>query len=300
MVNNEDQLDYIDQVHDRARKLVQTQVWNGIKEQRLDNWLGCLKNHDAELLSAYLLDNLCFRSHEQFNSMLDTLFLNIYCTLTDTTHDECLVERLRKKPKTLSDNGIRLTPVMSHSSPPTKSGPYILRLAQRRFGIHNDWLIWPDQIDTVDSLTELIFVDDFCGSGKQFTDFCDGINLRKLVSLNPKLHVTYLVATAHINGIKKIKDDLPFVNVKFAERLGEATSVLSGACFARYQIEGFEQQVIEQYQQVIQKSGLPTSGKLANGYGDLGLAYAFSHATPNNTLPIFWFDTDHFTPLLDR
>lgn len=295
---SEDQLDYIDQVYDRARKLVQTQVWDGIKEQRLDNWLGCLKNHEAELLGAYLLDNLCFRSRDQFMSMLDRLFLSTSITAENSSYDGHFIDRLKQKPR--ENNGLYLAPVIGLLSPPTKSGPYVLRLAQRRFLIHRDWLIWPRQINEIGSLTDLIFVDDFCGTGKQFTNFCKDICLDQLVSRHSKLHITYLVAAIHETGIRKIRDELPYINIQYAERLADVNSVMSETCFKRYQIDGFEQLVLQQYHKVVQKSGLPTGGKLANGYGDLGLAYAFVHATPNNTLPIFWFDTNHMTPLLDR
>lgn len=300
MTNIDDQLDYIDQVFDRAKNLVQTGVWGDIKEQRLEAWLGCLRNYDAALLGAYLLDNLCYRSKDQFNSLLDALFLDLSDQSADPATDKLLVERLQKKPDSPSEPCVCLAPVIGFLSPPTKSGPYILRLAQRRYDIHSDWLVWPHKIQSLGSLTDLFFVDDFCGSGKQFTDFCESIKLSALHDAFPDLRVTYLVAAAHKNGIQKIQQELPFVHIKCAERLGDINSVLSNTCFSRYQIDGFQQLVMQQYQRVVKEAGLPMQGKLANGFGDLGLAYAFAHATPNNTLPIFWYDTEHWTPLLDR
>ncbi|PIY32652.1 MAG: hypothetical protein COZ08_06660, partial [Bacteroidetes bacterium CG_4_10_14_3_um_filter_42_6] len=77
MSYTEDQLDYIDQVFDRANKLINARVWGEIKVHRLDTWRGCFKNFGAELVGAYLLDNLCFRSREQFFSLLDNLFLEV-------------------------------------------------------------------------------------------------------------------------------------------------------------------------------------------------------------------------------
>lgn len=300
MINTDDQLDYIDQVFDRARKLVQTRVWDDIKAQRLEAWLGCLRNHEAELLGAYLLDNLCFRSRDQFFSMLDTLFIDMPAHPSDPSEGGRLVDRLQKRPNAAIGSVTRIAPVIGFLSPPTKSGPYILRLAQRRYGIHSDWLIWSHQIDTVKSLNELIFVDDFCGSGKQFTDFAKSIRLDDVYKSHPKMHVTYLVAAAHESGIERIQKELPYVHVKYAEQLGTATSLLTDACFARYEIEGFRKLILEQYERVTTEAGLPTRGKLANGFGDLSLAYAFAHATPNNTLPIFWYETEQWTPLLDR
>jgi hypothetical protein len=288
MTNIDDRLDYIDQVFDRTKNLVRTGIWGDIKEQRLEAWLGCLRNFNAELLGAYLLDNLCFRSKDQFNSLLDALFLDLPDQSSDPATDKHLMEQLRQKPCSPDKLCVCLAPVIGSLSPPTKSGPYILRLAQRRYGIHPDWLVWAHKIQPSGSLTDVIFVDDFCGSGKQFTDFCEDIKLSTLHDTHPNLRVTYLVAAAHKNGIKKIQEELPFVQIKCAERLGESNAVLSDACFSRYQIDGFQQLVMQQYQRVIHEAGLPKRGKLANGFGDLGLAYGFAHSTPNNTLPIFW------------
>lgn len=298
-MTSDDQLDYIDQVFDRAKKLVRAGIWGDIKEQRLEAWRGCLGNYDAELLGAYLLDNLCFRSKEQVNALLDALFLDLPGQPVDSANSR-LIEQLRKNPGASTRPRICLVPVIGSSSPPTKSGPFVLRIVQRRYDIHPGWLAWPHKIPASDSLENLIFVDDFCGTGAQFTDFCCDIQLNALHDTYPALRVTYLVAAAHENGIQKVQEEFPFVNLVCAERLGKCNSVLSHECFSRYQITGFQQLVMAQYNNVVRDAGLLSSGKLVNGFGDLGLAFAFAHATPNNTLPIFWYDTDRWTPLLDR
>lgn len=300
MTSTDDQLDYIDQVFDRARKLVQTRVWDEIKEYRLEGWIGCLQNHGAELLGAYLLDNLCFRSRDQFFSMLDALFLDLPAYPSIPDDGGRLIDRLRGYPQQGGPSSIRLAPVIGLASPPTKSGPYILRLTQRRYMIRSDWLIWPHLLEKEEGLTDIIFVDDFCGTGKQFVDFANSIRLGELHSQRQNMCITYLVAAAHEIGIKKIQNELPFVKIKCAERLSAITSVLEDECFERYQVDDFRNIVLEQYAHVTKQCGLPTSGKFAKGFGELGLAYAFAHATPNNTLPIFWRETNQWTPLLER
>lgn len=299
-MNKEDQADYIEQVFDRTRRLIQTGVWEGMKESRLEAWRGCLDNQKALLLGAYLLDNLCFRSKDQFYSMLDALFLDVVDVPCQDAPSKRLISRIRNKPGK-GVTSIRVAPVIGLSSPPTKSGPYILRLAQRRYRIHSDWLTWPQAVDKVSSISHLVFVDDFCGTGEQFTDFAKEINLLRLNENNPHMQITYLAAAAHTAGVQKIAVDLPFVRLKYAELLDTNNAVLSDACFARYEIEGFQQQVLDEYQRVVEQAGLPkASQNLASGYGGLGLGYAFAHATPNNTLPIFWYETEHWTPLLER
>jgi hypothetical protein len=295
---NEDQLDYIDQVFDRAKKLIQARIWDEIKVHRLESWRGCFENYGAELVGAYLLDNLCFRSRDQFFSLLDTLFLD-FVSSNGTISSGHLLNLVRNRSNQTTESIVRIVPVIGLSAPPTKSGPYILRLVQRRYGIRSEWLAWPQHIQSIESLSELVFVDDFCGTGQQFIEFAQSIDLVKIRAEKPALKISYLVATAHEDGVNSIKKELPFVHIKCAEKLGLTNSVLHDKCFERYQIAGFQTLVLEQYEDIVKRAGLP-KGKFAEGFGKLGLAYGFAHATPNNTLPIFWYETDSWTPLLDR
>lgn len=298
-VLDDDKLDYIDQVFDRSRKLIQAEIWQGVKKQRLESWIGCLGNYQSELLGAYLLDNLCFRSKDQFNAMLDVLFVNAMVTINTNTKVKFL-ELIQKRPPHSKANDICLAPVIDFSSPPTKSGPYILRLAQRRYGIRSDWLAWPNQLIENTNLKHLYFIDDFCGTGIQFTEFANRIDLASIYQRDEKLQITYLVGTIHETGIEKIKEEFPYIEIKSAERLKKIHSILSDESFERYKISGFKELILHQYENIITMTNLPKKGNLASGFGDLGLAYAFSHATPNNTLPIFWYETNCWTPLLDR
>jgi hypothetical protein len=295
---SEDQLDYIDQVFDRARKLIQARIWDEIKMHRLESWRGCFENFGAEIVGAYLLDNLCFRSRDQFFALLDTLFLEHL----NSEHQKYgnILDLVQSRPTSATESLVRIVPVIGLQAPPTKSGPYILRLAQRRYGFRSQWLSWPQHVGGIQGLSELIFVDDFCGTGQQFIEFAQSVELAQLHEANSAINISYFVAAAHEDGIDKIRKELPFVHIRYAERLGPANSVLHDKCFQRYQIEGFQSLVLEQYADITKRAGLPQEGKLAEGFGGLGLAYGFAHATPNNTLPIFWYETDNWTPLLDR
>jgi hypothetical protein len=112
--------------------------------------------------------------------------------------------------------------------------------------------------------------------------------------------VSYLVTTIHTEGLNLITKNFPFLDIKYAEQLKEASAVLSDLALARYEIAGFSEKIKHQYAEAIRLTGLPTKGAMAEGFGGLSLAYGFSHATPNNTLPIFWMETPTLTPLLDR
>jgi hypothetical protein len=71
--------------------------------------------------------------------------------------------------------------------------------------------------------------------------------------------------------------------------------------YDRYKNKALQPTVMSAYNKLAHDYGIAPNNKISiNGYGDLGLSYAFSHATPNNTLPIFWYSSNKWTPLLDR
>lgn len=292
----EDQTDYVTQVVERSRRLIQMDIWD-IAEHRLDSWLGCFRNFSCELLAAFLLDNLCLRSRGQFDSLLDTLF----CNLSDPMGNkgDLLINRLSSAPA-IKPPRLLVAPVIGTEQPPTKSGPYVLRLAARRYQIHSAWLAWPAKLVESPDLKHVFLLDDFCGTGKQFEKFANSIDLTGLHRASPHITFTYLVAAAHGTGIKHVKDNFPFVQIKAAEMLDEGNAILSDENFKRYQVAGFKDEVRRQYDTLVLKAGLPTTGGLKDGFGKLGLAYGFAHGTPNNSLPVFWYDADHWSPLLDR
>ena len=152
---SEDESEYIDLIRDRATRQIDSGVWEGIQRDRLNGWMGSLKNIDAELLGAYFLDNLCYRSRAQYNAMLDALFLNL--PTPGAADSELLIDTLRAKAAARPSCGVRLAPVIGHSAPPTKSGPYILRLVQRRFQLHSDWLVWPHLLSAFAQINGNVF-----------------------------------------------------------------------------------------------------------------------------------------------
>lgn len=293
----DDQQEYVEQVFTRARNLIEHGTWGEIDLGRLESWLGCFENYKASLLAAYLLDNLCYRSKSQFHAMLDVLFTDIRLSSNTLTSPKLIDVISEKNPKEVS---IVLTPVLSPDAPPTKSGPYILRLAQRRYDIKNAWMAWPESINYSGALEDVIFVDDFCGTGRQFEKFGKKIALTETYQKHPDVRFWYFVTTIHIKGLTYLNEKFPFLKIRYAELLSENNAALGKTSFDRYQIDGFEGMILEQYDTVISASGLPKNKDFAEGFGELGLAYGFAHATPNNTLPIFWWDTPSWTPLLDR
>ena len=234
---SDDWQEYIDQIFDRTHKLVNLNIWDPVSKQKLKAWTDCLAVHDAKLLGAYLLDNFCCRSREQFLSMFDIL---LYGLDVEGSKLE-LLDIIKNRPEGALINSIKIAPVIGLDQPPTKSGPYVLRLIQRRFRIHSDWLAWPNNLGDLTKIRQLYFVDDFCGTGSQFIDFANSIKLDDTHKKNPNINITYLVSTIHETGLIKIRKEKPYISLKFSDYLNQSHEVFSDACFSRYEVTNFKE-----------------------------------------------------------
>lgn len=294
-MNIRDEKEYIHIIETRARYLIQSKIWDSISEQSLENWISGLKVLRASLLGAYILDNLAFRTKNQYSALLDVLIDQVEVCVSNTQPAIPMIEAFNRRTK----YPIALSPVIGMNEPPTKSGPYILRLAQRRFKLNSARMYWPHQLIQLEELNQVIFIDDFCGTGNQFLDFLDSINFDQLLLKFPHLKVSYAVTTLHENGLNTIKSKYSDITIYYSEYLTHSNSnLLHDKFLDRYEVDGFKEQIREQYEEVCLAIKPPS--KFKYGYGDLGLSYAFAHSTPNNSLPILWRGTEVLPPLVER
>ncbi|MBK4737360.1 phosphoribosyltransferase-like protein [Noviherbaspirillum pedocola] len=297
LLANPDNQQFIEQVHQRTRNYVKSGIWASISLDRLDRWIDQFDYYQYPFLGAVLLDNLLFKSKAQVLATLEWLMTCPDLCYTFAS-DLALTKSLSKK----QDPGVRLVPAISFDKPPTKSGFYVLRLIQRLFRIYADWLIWPQKvIDWSPGARLLIIVDDFLGSGDQFKDFVSITKLETFHKDHPEVRIVYLVLAAHADGISAIQHNYPFVDVICADTLGKEYHLFDGARVdERYQ-RAVSAELKKHYLDLAKKASLPLTGKVGPfGYGGQCLSYAFEHATPNNALPAYWYDTNNWEPLLDR
>jgi hypothetical protein len=179
----------------------------------------------------------------------------------------------------------------------------VLRQVQRHFQLNGDWLIWPHKtVEMPESVKRLIIVDDFIGSGEQFTEFATSVKLRELMTSRPKLDVVYLAAAGTESGVAAIRDAIPRIQIIVADLLTSRHNLFDESKLDdRYKRPGFAKLLADRHSELIKAVGLPVGGRLGPyGFGGLGLTYGFDHGTPNNSLPLLWCRTDRWTPLLER
>jgi hypothetical protein len=144
-----------------------------------------------------------------------------------------------------------------------------------------------------------VFIDDLCGSGSQATEYSESI-VRPLKRLNPNAKVYYYTLFATSFGLSEVKKLKWFDNVATVVELDD-----SFRCFSD------ESRIYKTKQPPFNKAktrdicrtyGERLEPGFPLGWRDGQLLIGFCHNTPDNTLPVIWYDepTTPWTPLFRR
>lgn len=290
---------FVDSVCANSKLLIERGFWE-IPMPRIESWLRQFCGQEERFFAACLLDQLIFRTRQQFEAALRSLFRsNLYGNLYPGAHDLQLMEMVKGR----TDPKVRLVPVICESDAPTKSGPLVLRRLQRILLLNSKWMCWPWQ--AVKALEEgsvetILFVDDFLGSGGQFEGFFRQWHFDK--HLDSGISHFYAPVVAHQKGIDHLAKELPGVCVVSAETLGSSHDFFSAAVWDRIGHNGCvtADDAKSWYLDFGVKRKCGPNRVSPLGYADLALTFGFSHSTPNNSLPILWYGSAEWQPLLER
>ena len=194
-----------------------------------------------------------------------------------------------------ADPKIRIVPVVLPDDPPTKSGNVICRLLKRNLRFNENWIVTSDYLD-VSSQCCTIFVDDFLGSGDQFSDFLTFTGLNNDLQKGKFL---YAPLVGHVDGISKLRREFPNLRTTCVEQLDDSHGFFTGNR-AFPDGENDVDTAREFYYRFLAKNGIDLARE-RRGYGQFELLYAFEDAAPDNSLPVLWFDrSDDWQPLFNR
>lgn len=280
----------------RAKQLVRQHIWAGVDEARLEAWFSQFETRQASLLGACLLDGFIFRSRVQVEAMLYGVLCRPELVGPTGDSDQAVVEALKGR----SEAGIRLAPVIRLQDPPIKGGTYVLRRLFKLLRLNQKWATWPQNLLHTPDLKMIIFVDDFCGSGQQFSDFAVFVSLEQLMAANPNCRFIYLTVAAHEDGIDHVHKKYPRVEFIAGEILGAGHHFFEGENLRNFKVDGLVERLRADYDRIAREVGFGLGKVPALGFEEQALCYAFDHGTPNNTLPIFWNQRDQWSSLVDR
>lgn len=289
---------FIDGTKTRAQKLIRCGAWEGVDRGHFEGWFNQFVARQKELLGACLLDNFIFRGKGQVEALLKAALCSPPMLTQAAKWDGAVIDALRDRH---IDPGIRLAPVIRLDQPPTKSGTYVLRRLAKSLRIQDKWMLWPQSLmDMPKSVHTVVLVDDFCGSGRQFSEFVEETEFQAVMNARPDCRIVYLTVAAHSCGVKKVNEEFGRVEFIAGEILTPQHRFFGGELLSRIKVPGIEERLKADYDAIAEEVNLGGSKIGRYGFENQGLTYAFDHGTPNNTLPIYWYAGQNWTPLVNR
>jgi hypothetical protein len=192
---------------------------------------------------------------------------------------------------------------------PSESGTHLLYSFRQENGLpkglfinsHEIFLRGPngERLLRDSRVTRYVFLDDICGSGQQAGQYSEDV-LKELKALQPQARACYYVLFATSEALDAIRRNTYFDDVQAVFDLDP-----SFRCFAadsRYFVEpppdidkGFAEAMCNRY-------GRQLTPQNPLGYRNCQLLIGFHHNTPDNTLPIIWYERSgaRWTPIFKR
>lgn len=308
-------------------------LWeNRVIQPRISEWLSNFS--DAEKPYAlFLLSRMMYFNAYNIRYLLKALYRDLYRypiieyirsnhqdTLNEDFIEKCFQEELKRT---------RFIGVGN----PSESGVHLLYYFRQENRIPKTLFVNTDDViykytnsekgekkELLD-VTHFVFIDDLCGSGTQATSNDSNVNrcVKHLRESVPHAEISYLMIFGVKDGVNVVKKSGLYNHVYALIELDE-----SYKCFgkdSRYfsendiSLKKETYQIALKYGQHLMKYMMDKEGwektdpvydvyvrHRSLGWGDCQLLLSFHHNTPDNTLPIIWFDEDSskWTPIFKR
>lgn len=310
-------------------------IWEDrVKDPLIREWIANFNDPvvgdkaDQELHALYLLSQFMYFGGRQMREMLKVLFRDLY--------KYPIIEEIRHQNADTTDvsfitqsfeSALERTMFLGVGNP-SESGCHLLYFFRQENGlpktrfIHTHQVFERKKISRFRMLLSLlskttgryagtmslrnpnidryVFIDDFCGSGDQARGYSKSI-VEDIKSFDPNIKVSYFVLCGTSAGMETVRNDTLFDSVGSVFEMDESFECFSPS--SRYfpsprnpQIDAsLAEHMCRHYGDQIFDDPL--------GYDDCQLLLAFSHNTPDNTLPVFWGDDadgEPWTPIFKR
>lgn len=138
----------------------------------------------------------------------------------------------------------------------------------------------------------LIFLDDFIGSGNQAVEFWQSLSSHLGRDID-ELNLYYLAFFSRRGGRQNVEKQTRF-SVHVVRQLDESDEVFGPTS------KVFDDGCREIVKEIFREYGLRLFPKHPLGFRDGQMLIVLDHNTPNNTLPILWSSEDNWFPLFKR
>jgi hypothetical protein len=318
-----DELIFIENLKERVLTLNKT-IWeNKVSCEKIDYWLENFNLDDEKNMALYLLSEFMYFGDVQMKVLLRTLYRDLFrypiikkirLENANTLNHEFIEKEYNAILKNTRFMGI---------GNPAESGAHLLYFFRQENKLSKKYFINSYEIDDIENkeVNRIVFLDDFCGSGNQVqTDKALSSFIEYLREAKSGIELYYLMLVGTSLGIKNVTDTGMFQNVTSVIKLDNSFKCfdtnsryfnnITPYFFSKEDAKIFSikygKELMKDYwlkyglEDVTKIDSLST--KSALGFGDCQLLLGFNHNTPNNTLPIIWYDEEDYnwTPIFKR
>lgn len=299
-------------------KTLNENLWEGRSDETainewLDNFVGesGADQENERLHALYLLSNFMYFGSRLMRELLKTLYRDLF--------KHPIVESIRKSNGDTTDiskidtsfmEELRKTRFLGVGNP-SESGSHLLyyfrqendlpktnfihthQIFARRRDYHSLKSIWPCRRGRQSvafrypTVSRYIFIDDFCGAGDQGVQYSEEI-VEEIKEIGPDIFVGYYVLFGTTNGMNKVRSGTLFDSVECVYELDSSFKAFSRESrYFSHEIGEIDRNFAEF---MCRTYGMKLCPDGPLGYGDCQLLIGFHHNTPDNTLPIIWYD----------
>lgn len=323
-MNNPEALPLYDKLITKVLAYFQT-IWREKWREKIDEeWLSNFHNSNDENLERekinmlYLLSKFMFFGNAELRQLLLSLYRDLYKypiiesirrSHADTTDLVVISGEYTKELYTTRFLGV---------GNPSESGVHLLYYFRQECGLSKELFINASEIFSTrpieiiengikrnsfesviadENIKRYIFIDDFCGSGSQATGYLKDLVLN-VKSKNSNIEINYLMLFGTEDGIKNIRKLNIFDRTEAVFSIDESFKTFSED--SRYFKTKLDELIDKDFSR---ETALKYGNDLFDpplGYGDCQLLIGLFHNTPDNSLPIFWSDTNQWKPIFKR
>lgn len=293
-------------------KVLNETVWEQkVSMQLLDDWLKNFHEKEERLHALWLLSQFMYFGSREIRELLGALYRDlvkypIVASIRKANGNTRDIDLLKR----LYDDELQHTRFLGMGNP-SESGCHLLYYFRQENRLPKNLFIYTHEIfsrvgtnRTISlrhpEVKRYIYLDDFCGSGNQASGYSQGV-LEDIKGLKSDVELEYFTLFATEHGITQFRQKTGFDKVDAVFRLDD-----SYKCFkdkSRYFVDcdpQIKRSIAEKMCSAYGNQLLPNNPL---GYEDGQLLLGFYHNTPDNTLPIIWFDEEAgipWTPIFRR
>jgi hypothetical protein len=298
----------------RKVKILNETTWeHRANRPRIDKWLNNFSTDRDKLHALFLISQFMYFGSLQMRELLKALYRDLYKYPN--------IQEIRRNNGNTLDISLINTAFKGWQDKtrflgvgnPSESGTHLLYFFRQENKLGKDLFINTHEIFDYDngafkladpSIRHYVFIDDFCGSGSQAIEYSRSI-VSLIKSLDPNIKASYLMLFTTTSGQEQVLNNTLFDDVNSVVELDESfkyfhsnsryfknppSDIDKNYLKALCETHG-EQHCRSTYAQTETEpllSQYTDRDKL--GFNDSQLLIGFHHNTPDNTLPIVWYD----------